>query len=96
MVFLVTSYSSVSPSAPPSLHNSLHFDASSHILGMKSPQTRQGCNTARGFVSGCFASCGTFPQETIAWVASGLCPEEAVAPRAWKRIFKGVNGHKWV
>lgn len=81
MFFLVTSYSSVSPSAPPSLHNALPFNASSHILGMKSPQTKQGCNTAKDFLSGCFASCGTFPQKGIAWVASDFCPEEAVAPK---------------
>lgn len=52
MVFLVTSYSSVSPSAPPSLHNSVYFNAWFHISGShllmaaKPPQTRQGCDTA--------------------------------------------------
>lgn len=73
VVFLVTSYSSVSPSAPPSLHNSLYFNASFHILGsrlfigMKSPRTRRGCNTARAFVAGCFAGSGAF-------ISGGHCP----------------------
>lgn len=96
VVFLVTSYSSVSPSVPHALHNSLPFNASSHIWGMKSPQTRQGCNTKRDFVSGCFSSCGTFPQEIIACVANDLCPEKAVPPKDWKRSFKGVHWYKWV
>lgn len=82
VVFLVTSYSSVSPSAPPSLHNSLPFNASSHILGMMSPQTRQGCNTEKDFVS-----CGTSSQESIACVANVLYPGEAVAPKGCKRSF---------
>lgn len=52
VVFLVTSYSSVSPSAPPSLHNSVYFNAWFHISGShlfmaaKPPQTGQGCDTA--------------------------------------------------
>lgn len=95
MVFLVTSYSSVSPSAPQSLHNSLYFNASFHILGsrlftgMKSPQTMQGCNTARAFVPGCFAGSGTFPREGTARVAGGLCPKVAAALKGLQRFFKG-------
>lgn len=103
VVFLVTSYFSVSPSAPHSLHNSLYFNASFHILGsrlfigMNTPQTRQHCNTARAFVSGCFAGRGTFPREGIARAAGGLCPEEAAALKGWQRIFKGANASAlWV
>lgn len=58
MVFLVTSYSSVSPSAPPSLHNSVYFNAWFHISGShlfmaaKPPQTGQGCDTAGALALG--------------------------------------------
>lgn len=103
MVFLVTSYSSVSPSAPPSLHNSLYFNASFHILGsrlfigMKSPRTRRGCNTARAFVAGCFAGSGAFPREGIARAATGLCPQEAAALKGWQRFFRDGNASAfWV
>jgi len=97
VVFLVTSYSSISSSAPPSLHNSLYFNASFRILGsylfiaVKSPQTRQGCNTARAFVSGRLAGGGTFSREGIARAAGGLCPEQAAALKGWRRIFQGAN-----
>lgn len=97
VVFLVTSYSSISPSTPPSLHNSLYFNASFHILGsrlfigMKSPQTRQACNTARAFMSGCSSCSGIFPWEGIAQEAGGLCPKEAAALKGWQRIFSGGN-----
>lgn len=66
MVFLVTSYSSVSPSAPPSLHNSVYFNAWFHISGshlfiaVKPPQTRQGCDTAGAVALGSVVRSGAF------------------------------------
>lgn len=59
------------PPAPPSLHNSVYFNAWFHISGShllmaaKPPQTRQGCDTAGAVAlgGGGFACSGSFLRE---------------------------------
>lgn len=85
VVFLVTSYSSVSPSAPHSLHNSLPFNASYHILGMKSPHTRQGCNIGKILCQDVLPPVALFLRRALP-----VCPVTSVL-RLWlPRVEKGV------